>query len=402
MHFSPSLRKAFTLIELLVVIAIIAILSVVVILTLNPAELLRQSRDANRLSDASTMANALNIYSTDLSGASSFNMGTPSTTYISIPDVSTVTSTAGDQCQGLGLPTLSSGWNYHCSASSTPRVVNGIGWIPVDFSSISSGAPFGSLPTDSTNQTSSNLYYTYATDGTKYVVTTPLESQKYLKQYLLTSNTDPTRIAQGSNISLVSQSEGLVGYWPMDEGNGSTTVDQSGNGASGVWTGTATGTKGYYSAGKIGSWAGTFDGTSTNVTIANVPGVTLNTVSAWVYLTSAVGASEIINDNITQNHRFIISNGNSIYDSGTTVSVTFPLNTWTLVSATYDGATIKIYMNGALVGSGANSKPISSGVTYIGSAAVNYQVFSGLIDDVRLYNRALSAGEIQAMYNAEK
>ncbi|KKW47096.1 MAG: hypothetical protein UY99_C0042G0007, partial [Parcubacteria group bacterium GW2011_GWA1_59_11] len=44
------MRSSFTLIELLVVIAIVAILSAVVIITLNPAELLKQSRDSNRLS----------------------------------------------------------------------------------------------------------------------------------------------------------------------------------------------------------------------------------------------------------------------------------------------------------------------------------------------------------------
>jgi prepilin-type N-terminal cleavage/methylation domain-containing protein len=45
------MRSGFTLIELLIVIAIIAILSVVVVLALNPAEMLRESRDNNRVSD---------------------------------------------------------------------------------------------------------------------------------------------------------------------------------------------------------------------------------------------------------------------------------------------------------------------------------------------------------------
>src|SRR5271156_210597 len=55
-------KRGFTLIELLVVIAIIAILSVVVILTLNPAELLRQSRDSNRISDLSVTKSAIAFY----------------------------------------------------------------------------------------------------------------------------------------------------------------------------------------------------------------------------------------------------------------------------------------------------------------------------------------------------
>ena len=60
-------RKGFTLIELLIVIAIITILAVVVVLTLNPVELLRKSRDSNRISDLSIAVAAINLYLTDVS-----------------------------------------------------------------------------------------------------------------------------------------------------------------------------------------------------------------------------------------------------------------------------------------------------------------------------------------------
>jgi len=55
-------QKGFTLIELLIVIAIIAILAVVVTLTLNPAELLRRSRDSQRISDFATLNRAVSYY----------------------------------------------------------------------------------------------------------------------------------------------------------------------------------------------------------------------------------------------------------------------------------------------------------------------------------------------------
>ena len=170
-----SLRShdAFTLIELLVVIAIIAILAVVVVLTLNPAQLLMQSRDANRLSDATTIKNALSIYSEDVGG----NLGSSSVVYISIPDPA-ATSTAGDQCQGLGLPSLPSG-TYQCASSSTFRNINGMGWIPVDFASTSIGSPISSLPVDPINTTSSGEFYTYETNGTQWETTMALESSKY-------------------------------------------------------------------------------------------------------------------------------------------------------------------------------------------------------------------------------
>ena len=243
----PKSRRGFTLIELLVVIAIIAILSVVVILTLNPAELLRQSRDSNRVADMGTLTTALGIFSEDQSSGS---LGSANTVYVSIPDPS-ATSTLGDQCQGLGLPTLPSTYAYHCAASSTYRNTNGQGWIPVSFSSISVGSPFGSFPVDPINTSSTRNYYTYATNGTQYEVTAPMESQKYK----LGGSGDviggdgatlSTVYAKGSNLSLEPLDYGdasLVGYWPLTEGTGTVAYDYSGSNATGTWIGTATGHK---------------------------------------------------------------------------------------------------------------------------------------------------------------
>ena len=59
-------NSSFTLIELLVVLALVAILSVVVVMTLNPAELIKQARDSNRLSDLATINTALNLFSADV------------------------------------------------------------------------------------------------------------------------------------------------------------------------------------------------------------------------------------------------------------------------------------------------------------------------------------------------
>ena len=172
--FNSSFRRAFTLIELLVVIAIIAILAVVVVLVLNPAQLLAQGRDANRLSDAATLKNALGIYSEDIGG----NLGSSSIVYVSIPDPA-ATSSAGDQCQGLGLPSLgSSSSTYQCASSSTYRNINGTGWIPLNFNAISFGSPISSLPVDPINTNSSGEYYTYEASGTTYEITMALEANK--------------------------------------------------------------------------------------------------------------------------------------------------------------------------------------------------------------------------------
>jgi prepilin-type N-terminal cleavage/methylation domain-containing protein len=216
-----SSRKAFTLIELLVVIAVIAILSVVVILTLNPAELLRQSRDANRLSDLATLTSAINLYNTDQGGSLNFSIGTSGITYLSIVDP-TATSTAGTNCSGLGL----SG-SYHCPASSTYRNVNGTGWIPVNFTQMSSGAPLSSLPIDTTNSTSSNFYYCYVTNGTSFEIVANPESQKYIAQAssssgLFTKGSNQT--LSGCSLTLASIATGTVAQANMKMSIASNTA----------------------------------------------------------------------------------------------------------------------------------------------------------------------------------
>ena len=180
--------KGFTLIELLVVIAIIAILATVVILSLNPAELLRQSRDSNRVSDMATMKSAIALYLADVSSP---NLA---------PTTSTNCSASGYQCMyfsqsltGFGaLTTASSGFlitgSFQAASTSatTSRAINGTGWIPVNFTNISSGAPIGSLPVDPTNATTTDafgnpLIYGYAATTTNlgFKMTTHMESSKF-------------------------------------------------------------------------------------------------------------------------------------------------------------------------------------------------------------------------------
>jgi concanavalin A-like lectin/glucanase superfamily protein len=75
-----------------------------------------------------------------------------------------------------------------------------------------------------------------------------------------------------------------------------------------------------------------------------------------------------------------------------------PTNLWTHLASTYDGATLRLYVNGGRVAARAVSGPItiSSGALRIGGNAVRGEYFSGLIDEVRVYERALSAAEIPA------
>jgi prepilin-type N-terminal cleavage/methylation domain-containing protein len=186
-------RKSFTLIELLVVLALVAILSVVVVMTLNPAELLKQARDSNRLSDLATINTSLNLFSTDLTNGF---MGTSSIVYVSIPD------NASSTCGSLGLPTLPAGWNYNCVTSQNLRNTDGTGWIPVNFQRIYSNTPISQLPIDPVNTTSTNSYYTYIAGGSWKLTAVSLESSKYQANTITDGGIAGSSFEMGNNFNL--------------------------------------------------------------------------------------------------------------------------------------------------------------------------------------------------------
>jgi prepilin-type N-terminal cleavage/methylation domain-containing protein len=156
-----SKKKGFTLIELLVVIAIVAVLAVVVILTLNPAELLRQARDSNRISDLNTIKSALSVYLADVVSPV---LGAVNTCYAS------ATTT---------IPNCGFSGTYATIIATTSRSVSGSGWIPVIFTNVSSGSPFGQEPVDPTNVTPYVYRYVPSTTANTFNMLAALESAKY-------------------------------------------------------------------------------------------------------------------------------------------------------------------------------------------------------------------------------
>ena len=78
-------------------------------------------------------------------------------------------------------------------------------------------------------------------------------------------------------------------------------------------------------------------------------------------------------------------------------SAALPLNAWSHLAATFDGAVVRLFVNGVQVGSlgFSGSMAASTGCVAVGGNSVWGEWFAGLIDEVRVYNRALSASEIQ-------
>jgi prepilin-type N-terminal cleavage/methylation domain-containing protein len=173
-------RKGFTLIELLVVIAIIAILAVVVVLTLNPAELLRQARDSNRISDFATLKSAIGLYSEDVVTSTPMYGSGANDLFTALTTSTTATATLESAGTGaFGFTTNTAINPYAAVSSSLSRVITGTGWIPINFNAISSGAPIGTLPIDPANSTNGAYAYFYAASTTSYKLSTHMESAKY-------------------------------------------------------------------------------------------------------------------------------------------------------------------------------------------------------------------------------
>jgi len=162
--------RAFTLLGLLITVAILAISSTAVLIIINPAEHLKTTRDAKRVIDIRSINESLELYLSEYGGA---GMGSPKTAYISLP--SDDPTCAADY---PSLPSLPAGWQYHCAPKATYQKIDGTGWIPVNFQSITSGSPLSHLPVDPVNSADQNLYYTYVADSS-WKASAVFESKKY-------------------------------------------------------------------------------------------------------------------------------------------------------------------------------------------------------------------------------
>ena len=209
-----------------------------------------------------------------------------------------------------------------------------------------------------------------------------------------------------------TQPSGLAGYWNFDQGSGATAYDSSGNNNHG----TIYGTSWFWTNGKVNG-ALYFDGSDDYVDCGNRE--TLDptqeaTIEAWVNfdilpsdvghimeIASRSGGGTDLDLQAEPDNRikFFIGPGSpNVVVSNTVVEI----DKWYHVAATYQaGSNMKIYVNGALektttisITRNSNSNNFSIGQSLIWSG----RFFEGKIDEVKIYNRALSEEEIEAEY----
>jgi len=222
---------------------------------------------------------------------------------------------------------------------------------------------------------------------------------------------------------------GLVGWWKFDEGSGTSASDSSGYGNTGTMFTSSTQSDIFSTSGcKIGACT-SFNGANQNIRVPAGVGDELYltdavTLSTWIqYGGLGLNTPFVISKGWSDAYQLVMSSGKAnlqIFKSGPVLcgdvasATTLQTGTWYHVVGTYDGQNAKIYINGRYEAQAVCGFPMNpwSGYLKIGSNYqantdfINYpsywQMFKGGLDDVRVYNRALSAAEISALYNATK
>jgi hypothetical protein len=291
----------------------------------------------------------------------------------------------------LGLPPArATGLAFSSLSISGPNlVVSGTGGAPGATYYVLASTNLALAPITSWNRIATNVFSATG-QFTNNIPVDPSVSQQFI---IIVTATPPT-------------GPGLVAAYPFNEGSGTTVFDVSGNGNNGTISGATWTTSGMYGDALV------FNGANALVTINNSTSLQLNsamTLESWVNPSTMnnMWQDVIYKGNDNYYLEGVSANGSVPAVGGTFASMSLfgtaalPVNTWTHLAATYDRTTMRLYVNGVQVVSQAQTGAIATSANplQIGGDSFYGQYFQGVIDEVRVYNRALSAMEIQTDMN---
>jgi len=236
----------------------------------------------------------------------------------------------------------------------------------------------------------------------------PTDSGYYL--HTVTANGDATTTTFDPD-----SATDTVGWWKFEEGSGTTVADSSGNGNTGTASGGMT-----WETGKLGSYAGGFDGSDDYVTVTHdaslMPTGSIS-VACWVKTATTTNFSGLVDKYVggggNSGWVFDLFGGSQIHPrlgfeasggfqsvAGTGAGASVNDDAWHHCAGTWDGTTGRIYIDGVLNNSAAMTGPIltNSVDVVLGGDAASTLRLNGDLDDVRVYNRALTAAEIASLY----
>jgi arylsulfatase A-like enzyme len=206
--------------------------------------------------------------------------------------------------------------------------------------------------------------------------------------------------------------DNLLGYWKLDEMNGTTTVDNSGNGNNGALVGNPA-----WTAGKVNG-ALNFNGTTDYVNIPDSPKFDMKdfSVSAWIN----IGTNGTVGSRIVGQRELSSPPGWGLRVTNNKLNAQLPLdyvtptpfgpllndNKWHHIAMTRDTVQGKItfWVDGISVGTQTSTSTATYAVAaplIIGANNGGIGFFPGKIDDVRIYGKALTASEVEAIYQSE-
>ncbi len=214
---------------------------------------------------------------------------------------------------------------------------------------------------------------------------------------------------------------GLIGWWRAED-----NANDSINANNGALQNGAT-----YAAGKVGR-AFSFDGDNDIVVVPDAPNLNPTaqvTLEAWAYPTSdTAGAIDVVMVMVNKENGPVqfemgrrntssscsIPTGNlAIFIGGISGlpddcsgwvdgQAYIPLNAWSHVVLTYDGTAVRTYLNGSLTRTIAASGtiPTTTGAVRIGGRNGPFSHWAGQLDEIGIYDRALTTPEVQSLYDA--
>ncbi|MBP9758801.1 prepilin-type N-terminal cleavage/methylation domain-containing protein [Candidatus Dojkabacteria bacterium] len=365
--------RAFTLLELLLVIAIISVLAGLVIFNLRPADVLKDANDVKNVANSNDLRKAIETYTIDHGGDAS----------------------------GLFSGISSDGYYEICKQG-----VSDVSCI--NLTTLVTEGKISNIPVDTTKASTLTTGYKIHYEQGRVDVVTGSEYDAY--------------IASGATLT-----QGLIGWWKMDEAAANTctggvndSCDSSGNTNNGAWAGNTAIGGGKYGNGIV------LDGTDDYVDMNDVFDFNYTdarTFSAWIYPTSLSGNPKYIMSKQSTTHpvydgwQFYVRDSvwgfqyikdwntqNMIYLESYSPNIV--LNKWQHVVIAYTNKTANFYLDGIKV-------PVTSvwgNITSNVDNALSFNIgalndsagtseFPGKLDELRLYNRALSDIEAQALYN---
>jgi hypothetical protein len=248
------------------------------------------------------------------------------------------------------------------------------------------------------NQTVSTSSFTFASwsdNGAQlHTITVPTGPQSYTANYTVVTNPLPSGLAAG---------------WSFNEAAGTSATDSSGNNNTATLVNGVARTTGNYGGGL------TFDGVNDYLTVPNSPSLDISgtglTLSMWINPQALSGGDSVVlgkfwNATMTSpyyQYGLELAGGTvPVFYVGTAggpllarMGSALSLNQWGHLAVVFDGSQVKFYLNGALVSTVPLQATITARSNPFQLGAFNTQeFFKGSLDEVRIYNRALTAQEI--------